>query len=130
MDAARRIPVSGSAPLPAIPRLVGPEDRFNGDPWRLSPFEMADLWDAHSRIDVDLFRLLLVGYDSVKATFVLDGLMFGFSMGVDLGGDLPPECLWKDSLLTPEAHARIFANFEVERRARRIFGPFTVPPMA
>ena len=89
---------------------------------------MADLWDVHSRVDADLFRSLLVGYDPVKAIFVLDGLMFGFSMGVDLGGNLPPECLWKDSVLTPEAHARIFANFEVERRARRIFGPFTVPP--
>ncbi len=89
---------------------------------------MANLWDVHSRIDADLFRSLLIGYDPVKALFVLDGLMFGFSMGVDLKGDLPPECLWKDSLLTPEAHARIFANFEVERRAQRIFGPFSVPP--
>ena len=89
---------------------------------------MADLWDVRSRIDVELFRLLLVGYDSEEAFFVINGLLYGFSMGVDLNGELPPECLWKDSLLTSEAHARIFENFELERRAGRIFGPFSVPP--
>ena len=114
--------------LPLVAAFVGPEDRYRGDPWRLSPHEMADIWNVHSRIDVELFRLLLVGYDPEEAFFVINGLLYGFSMGVDLDGELPPECLWKDSLLTPEAHARIFENFELERRAGRIFGPFNVPP--
>ena len=89
---------------------------------------MAELWDVRSRVNVDLFRLLLVGYDEIESFFALDGLTYGFSMGLDLDSSLLPECLWKESFRSPEAHSRISEYFNDKRRMGRVSGPFSAPP--
>ena len=81
-----------------------------------------------SRINIPLFEALLVGYDPAKALFVSNGLHRGFPMGLVPNGPTPPTKLWAHSFVSAPDRVVINTYLAAEIDARRIFGPFTLPP--
>ena len=49
------------------------------DVWRRSPQELVRLWDVKTGINIPEFRRLSVGCNEGERTYVLDGLLHGFS---------------------------------------------------
>ena len=81
-----------------------------------------------SRVNIPLFEALMVGYNPIEALFVSDGLHRGFPMGLIPNGPVPPAKLWASSFVSPADRIVINAYLLAEIAARRIFGPFLVPP--
>ena len=97
------------------------------DVWRRSAPELLRLWDVKTGIDIPEFRRLSVGCISVERDYVLDGLEFGFPLGVNPAGPFPPPRLWAESRVSPAGRLRINDYLLSERSVGRIYGPLPVP---
>ena len=81
-----------------------------------------------SRINIPLFEALLVGYNPAEALFVSHGLHRGFPRGLVPNGPTPPTKSWAHSFVSASDRVVINTYLAAEIDARRIFGPFTLPP--
>ena len=104
-------------------------EEWRSDPWRLSPEMLKIKFDIRSKINIPLFKELLLkaGYDVVESAYILDGLINGFSMGLG-DGPFPPPKLWAPSFLTDEERTIVSAYLDSEVALKRIFGPFLTVP--
>ena len=59
--------------------------------------ELLRLWDVKTGIDIPEFRRLSVGCIHSERDYVLNGLEFGFPLGVNPAGPFPPPRLWAES---------------------------------
>ena len=59
--------------------------------------------------------------------YVLNGLEFGFPLGVYPAGPFPPPRLWAESHVSPAGRLRINDYLLSERSVGRIYGPLPVP---
>ena len=94
-------------------------------PWRIPPRELARHIRARSAINFPLFEELSRGFDSGQRSLVLDGLFYGFRLGVDFP---PVGRSWVLSHLSNVARSIIGENFVRERDLGRMLGPFSRPP--
>ena len=76
-------------------------------------------------MDVDLIEKLTEGFDPPARREVLEGLRYGFPLGVVRE---PPPRSWAPSFMDDASRARITAHFGVETEAGRMLGPFTERP--
>lgn len=97
------------------------------DVWRRSPQELVRLWDVKTGINIPEFRRLSVGCNEGERTYVLDGLLHGFPLGINRAGPFPPRRLWAESKVSPAGRARITEYLLSERVLGRIYGPFSEP---
>ena len=59
--------------------------------------------------------------------YVLNGLDFGFPLGVNPAGPFPPPRLWVESHVSLAGRLRIKDYLSSERSVDRIYGPLPVP---
>ena len=104
-------------------------EEWRSDPWRLSPEMLKIKFDIRSKINIPLFKELLLkaDYEVVESAYILDGLINGFSMGLG-NGPFPPPKLWAPSFLTNEERSIVSAYLGSEVALKRIFGPFLTVP--
>ena len=106
-------------------KVVGISTPGSFGPWRIPPRELARHVGAKSAINFSLFEELSRGFDPAQRALVLDGLFYGFRLGVDFP---PGGRSWVPSHLNDVARARIGENFIRERELGRMLGPFSHPP--
>ena len=94
-------------------------------PWRISPKDLARHIKAKSAINLPLFEELSRGFDPRQRSLVIDGLLYGFRLGVVVP---PVGRSWVPSFLSDVARNRIGENFARERDLGRMLGPFSSPP--
>ena len=94
-------------------------------PWRIHPRELARHVRARSAINFPLFEELSRGFEARQRSLVLDGLFFGFHLGVVFP---PAGRSWVPSQLSNMARLRIGENFARERDLGRMLGPFSSAP--
>ena len=94
-------------------------------PWQIPRRELARHIGARSAINFALFEELSRGFDPVQRSLVLDGLLYGFRLGVNFP---PAGRSWVPSHLNDVARSRIGENFIRERELGRMLGPFSHPP--
>ena len=132
------MPYTGSRPLapPLDAALLAPSQYLRpvsgvtanpDDVWRRSAPELLRLWDVKTGIDIPEFRRLSVGCIQSERDYVLNGLEFGFPLGVNSTGPFPPPRLWAESRVSPAGRLRINDYLLSERSVGRIFGPLPVP---